>query len=179
MTSCQRTVKSWAIRGLPAKPSLTSKAHSHEHNAFKSTRPDDQRASTGGVFTIGLPLHRRRSAFVFSRRAAVNQTPRRGVGSPANAVDAGKTGDGAGGAMAQIARDRVVASAGAEPHITNEHIKALWRLRVPEDRTLDGLWTLQTWLAQNAPEVFRDKGDSFKYLLALLSNEMTPGGGSE
>lgn len=81
--------------------------------------------------------------------------------------------------MAQIARDRVIATSGAATHIAEEHIKALWRLRVPEDRTLDGLWTLQTWLAENAPEVFKDKGDSFQYLLALLSNEMTAGGGSE
>jgi hypothetical protein len=94
-------------------------------------------------------------------------------------VGVGKTGEGAGSAMAHVARDRVIAAARAATHTAHEQIKALWRLRVPEDRTLDGLWTLQTWLSENAPELLKDKGDSFPYLLALLSNEMTPGGGSE
>lgn len=79
--------------------------------------------------------------------------------------------------MAQIARDRV-AAARAAPHTAEEQIKGLWRLRVPADRTIDGLWTLQTWLSEHAPELLKDKGDSFQYLLALLSNEMTTKGGS-
>lgn len=79
--------------------------------------------------------------------------------------------------MAQIARDRL-AAARAAPHTAEEQIKGLWRLRVPEDRTIDGLWTLQTWLSEHAPELLKDKGDSFQYLLALLSNEMASKGGS-
>lgn len=80
--------------------------------------------------------------------------------------------------MAQIAQDRL-AAARAATHSAEEQVKGLWRLRVPEDRTIDGLWTLQTWLRDNAPELLKDKGDSFQYLLTLLSNEMTTGGGSQ
>ena len=57
----------------------------------------------------------------------------------------GKTGAGAGSAMAQIARDRLIAAARAALHTAEEQVKALWLLRVPED-----------------------KGDSLQYLLALL-----------
>ncbi len=78
--------------------------------------------------------------------------------------------------MAQIARDRIAAERAAT-HTSEEQIKGLWRLRVPADRTVDGLWTLQTWLSENAPELLKDKGDCFQYLLALLSTEITPGGG--
>lgn len=94
----------------------------------------------------------------------------------AEAPGVGKTGQGADSAMAQIARDRVAAERTAT-HTAEQQIKGLWRLRVPADRTLDGLWTLQTWLSENAPELLKDKGDSFQYLLALLSNEMTTGTG--
>lgn len=75
--------------------------------------------------------------------------------------------------MAQMARDRVAAEQAAT-HTAEQQIKGLWRLRVPEDRTIEGLWTLQTWLSENAPELLKDKGDCFQYLLALLSNEMSP-----
>lgn len=98
-------------------------------------------------------------------------------GTPAGPAMVGKNGEGARSAMAQIARDRVVA-ARAEPLAAEEQIKGLWRLRVPADRTIDGLWTLQTWLSENAPELLKDKGDSFQYLMALLSNEMAPEPGS-
>lgn len=73
--------------------------------------------------------------------------------------------------MAQIARDRL-AAARAAPHTAEEQIKALWRLRVPEDRTIDGLWALQTWLCEHAPDLLNDRGDSFQYLVALLAGEM-------
>lgn len=79
--------------------------------------------------------------------------------------------------MLQIAQDRL-AAARAATHTAEAQIKGLWRLRVPADRTVDGLWSLQTWLCENAPELLADKGDSFQYLLALLSNEMTTGCGS-
>lgn len=74
--------------------------------------------------------------------------------------------------MDQIARDRLAAAREAT-HSGEEQIKGLWRLRVPEDRTIDGLWTLQTWLSEHAPELLEDKGDSFQYLLALLSKELS------
>lgn len=74
--------------------------------------------------------------------------------------------------MAQLAQDRLAAERTAT-HTAEQQIKGLWRLRVPEDRTVDGLWTLQTWLAENAPALLKDKEDSFQYLLALLSNEMS------
>lgn len=98
--------------------------------------------------------------------------------TPAGPAMVGKNGEGACSAMTQIAQDRVVA-ARDEPLTAEEQIKGLWRLRVPAERTVDGLWTLQTWLSENAPELLQDKGDSFQYLMALLSNEMSPGPGSD
>ena len=110
----------------------------------------------------------------------MNQAPRKSVrglpSNPGGPAPVGKSGNGAASAMAQVARDRVIAARTAT-HSAEEQIKGLWRLRVPEDRTIDGLWTLQTWLSEHAPELLKDKGDSFQYLLALLSNEMETGGG--
>src|SRR5512140_1746062 len=59
---------------------------------------------------------------------AVKQTSRRRVGSPEHAaavVDVGKTGEGAGSAMAQIARDRVITAARATTHTAEDQIRAL------------------------------------------------------
>ena len=95
----------------------------------------------------------------------MNQAPRKNVG---------RNGEGAGSAMAQIAQDRL-AAAREDPLSADDQIKGLWRLRVPADRTIDGLWTLQTWLCEHAPDLLKDKADSFQYLLALLSNEMHDG----
>ena len=79
--------------------------------------------------------------------------------------------------MDQIARDRLITAREAT-HSAEEQIKGLWRLRVPQDRTIDGLWTLQTWLCEHAPDLLEDKGDSFQYLLALLPIEAATGAGS-
>ena len=54
-----------------------------------------------------------------------------------------KTEHGASSAIAEIASDRL-AAARAATHTPGGRIKGLWRLRVPEDRTAKGLWTLQT-----------------------------------
>lgn len=109
----------------------------------------------------------------------MNQTPRKSVGlplKPTGPAAEGKNGHGAASAMTQIARDRV-AAARAAPLTADAQIRGLWRLRVPEDRTIDGLWTLRTWLLENAPEVLNGKGYKFQHLLALLSDEMTTGAG--
>lgn len=92
----------------------------------------------------------------------MNQTPRKSVGLPLNPAGpdtVGKNGHGVASAMAQIAQDRV-AAARAAPLTAEEQIRGLWRLRVPEGRPIDGLWTLRTWLFENAPELLKDKGYS-------------------
>ncbi|MFC5498101.1 hypothetical protein ACFPOE_11195 [Caenimonas terrae] len=111
----------------------------------------------------------------------MNQSPRKGSGKPPGPTDlvrAGRSGEGAGSVMDEIARDRL-AAARAATHTAEQQIKALWRLRVPQDRTIADLWTLQTWLSANAPDLLADKGDSFQYLLALLASEIDPGGGPQ
>ena len=75
----------------------------------------------------------------------MNQRPERALArhlNPEPPARSGKTGEGARSAMAQVALDRLSAAHTPE---SNQGLVAPSRF---QDRPIDGLWTLQTWLSE-------------------------------
>ena len=113
---------------------------------------------------------------MFNRSPSVSSGSSAKVQSDAHDVEptrmpAGRSGEGASGAMAQIRHDRRAES----PAWTDaeKQIRTLWHQRTETDRNFAGVRTLAEWLVVNAPELLQGRapGGIHEYLLGLLNDE--------